>query len=236
MLKHLLIMFLHRVNRIYFFRFFVNTKICYMYKFILLFLIVSFSSFSQETITIELDSVLNLDQAEMYLAENPSKQNKIVVFNKEKHKTVLANDLFERGKAKTENDFEITHYKVVDKDLKLHYRVSYIYLDGKKLNDAELQATKSLITNKYNEGYPFNKLAKQYSMNFSARSGGDSGWLTRGTMHPQFEDMAITNTMSIGDLYSIDIENKQKHYIVLKTYDIRYIKEVKALKIVEKKD
>ena len=197
--------------------------------------LLSFSIQAQETVTRELDSILNRDQAEMYLTENPSKGSKIVVSNEEKHKTLLAKELFDRGRSTSESDFKITHFKVIETNSVLHYRVSYIFLDGKKLSEAEISAAQNQIMSKYVNGVPFNKLAKQYSMDFSARQGGDSGWVSQGKMNPKFEDMAINTPRAIGDLFTIDINDEQKYYVVLKTHDIKYIKEVTAIKIVEKK-
>lgn len=207
-----------------------------MKKLLLLILLISFSLQAQEdAISKDLDSILNTDQAEMYLAANPTKGNKLITFNQEKHKTTLAYDLFERGHANTESDFEIAHYKVVESNSLLHYRVSYIFLDGNKLSTSEIQEKENQIRAKHAKGVAFSKLAHKYSMDSSSRRGGDSGWLPQGEMDPKFEDMVINSSNSIGDLFTVDIDNKQWHYIVLKTYDSKYIKEVKALKLVEKK-
>lgn len=218
------------------FLFFCLNKTFTMYKLFLFTLFLSISSYGQERINRELDSILNIDQAEMYLANNPSKGSKLISFNEEKHKTTLAKELFERGRSTVESDFKITHYKVVESNNNLHYRFSYIFINGENLSKSEIFTLRSQIMAKFEKGIPFNKLAMQYSMDSNARRGGDSGWLKQGSLEPEIEDAVINSSSSIGDLMTFDIPEKQKHYLILKTHDIKYIKEVKALKIVEQKN
>lgn len=207
-----------------------------MHKIPLLVLLLSIASYSQESISRELDSILNIDQAEMYLANNPSKGSKLISFNEEKHKTTLAKELFERGRSTVESDFKITHYKVVESNNNLHYRFSYIVFNGENMSKSEIFTLRSQIMTKFENGMPFNKLAMQYSEDSNARRGGDSGWLKQGTLHPKIEDFVITSPMSIGNLATFDIPENHMHYLILKTHDIKYIKEIKALKIVDKKN
>ncbi len=207
-----------------------------MHKFYLFVVLLSISSYGQESINRELDSILNIDQAEMYLANNPSKDSKLISFNEEKHKTTLAKDLFERGRSTVESEFKITHYKVVESKNDLHYRFSYILLDTDNLSKSEIFSLRSQVMTKFENGVPFNKLAMQYSTDSNARRGGDSGWLKQGSLHPKIEDFVITSPLSIGDLATFDVLDQNKHYLILKTHDIKYIKEVKALQIVEQKN
>lgn len=206
-----------------------------MYRLLFFTILFTYSTYSQESLTRDLDSILNIDQAEMYLANNPSKGSKLISFNEEKHKTTLAKDLFERGRSTIESDFKITHYKVVESNTALHYRVSYIFLDGEKLSKSEIQSISSLIMSKHAIGVPFNKLAKQYSMDINARRGGDTGWVKQGSFDPKFEDTAINSPLNVGDLVTLNISDNQMYYVILKTHDIKYIKEIQALKIVEQK-
>jgi len=207
-----------------------------MAKISFLLCLVSFTIFSQNSITKELDSVNDIELAKEYINSKNSKANKLITFNQEKHKTSLAKDLFESGRATAESDIEITHYKVVETNMLLHYRVSFIFSDGKKLSTSEIYDIRNHIMKKHAIGVPFDILAQQYSMDNSARRGGDTGWVTQGKMDPEFENRVINSPNSIGDLFTIDIYDKQWHYVVLKTHDIKYIKEIKVLKVVEKKD
>lgn len=189
----------------------------------------------EEYINQELDSVVNLNQAERFLKTHPSKENEIITFNEENHKTNMVRDLFSRGHITVESELYNTHYKVVERKSIPHYRASYIYLDGSKLGKAEINAKRKHIIKKYNEGIPFSQLAQQYSMDNNANKGGDLGWFTQGTYYQEFED-AIINNSEINDIFTLDIDEKNWYYVILKTYSVKEIREVKALKIVTPKD
>ena len=207
-----------------------------------LFFSVLFSStfflHSQETVTSQLDSITNTFQAEEYLLSLNSKENKFIIFNQEKHKTALAEKLFSRSSGGTfvvENEVEKVHYKIVETSFITHYRVSYIYLDGKKLPESEISALRRSIMSQYKDGVPFDYLAKKYSMDGNANRGGDLGWFAKGEMHPIFEDTIIGTTANVDDTFTVDIEDRQWYYVVLKTFEPKDIKEIKVLKVVEHK-
>ena len=208
----------------------------YMRKLILFLLLPLLQINAQEEyINQELDSVLNLNQAERYLKTHPKKGNEIITFNEENHKTNMVRDLFSRGRITIESEAYNTHYKVVERNSITHYRASYIYLDGSKMNKSEINNLRNKIIKKYNEGTPFNQLAQQYSMDNNANKGGDLGWFTQGTYYQKFED-AIINNNQVNDIFTLDIDEKNWYYVILKTYDVKEIREVKALKIVTPKN
>ena len=191
---------------------------------------------SQESIEIELDSINDEVTATKYIETHKSNKGKIIVFNKEKHNTRLANELFElsKGSKKTyKTDIDKTHYKVIDKQSIPYYRVSYIYLDGNKKSLDEINTLRSEIIVKYNDGFPFKNLAKRYSMDNNANRGGDLGWFTNGDMAVEFEEAVINSNSNVGDIFTVDIANKNWYYVVLKTYDTKMIEEIKVLKLTE---
>lgn len=182
----------------------------------------------------DLDSVLNLNQAQRFLKSHPQKGNEIITFNEENHKTNMVRDLFSRGRISVESEMYNTNYKVVERKSIPHYRASYIYLDGSKMNKAEINVTRKKIIQKYHEGIPFSQLANQYSMDNNASRGGDLGWFTEGTYYQEFED-AIINNHQVNDIFMLDIDERNWYYVILKTFDVKEIREIKALKIVTPK-
>jgi parvulin-like peptidyl-prolyl isomerase len=195
-----------------------------------------FDAFAQDTISQELDSIQDISQAEQFLKIHSSKGNQIVTFNEENHETEMVKDLFARGYVTVESDMYITHYRVLERYSIPHYRVSYIYLDGTLMNDTEIQVTRNNIIKKFNEGIPFSQLAKQYSMDNNANKGGDLGWFSKGTYNEVFENALINDNHQVNDIFTMDIEENNWYYVVLKTYDVKQIREIKALKIVNPKD
>ncbi|GAA4302137.1 peptidylprolyl isomerase [Aestuariibaculum suncheonense] len=194
------------------------------------------SALAQTATEDDLIAIESTKQVDSFLQTKKHKGNKIVVFNEEKHKTILAKELFSmsRGAVKTkENEFEKTFYKVLEKNKTPYYRVSYIYLDGNKLSESDIINLRSEIIKKYNNGIPFSYLAKQYSMDDYAKKGGDLGWFTEGKMPMIFETEVINGGHGLEDIFSIDIPENNAYYLVLQTHEPKHIAEIKVLKIVE---
>ncbi len=184
----------------------------------------------------QLDSIQDEAQATSFIESNKSNKGQLIIFNKEKHNTTLAKDLFKLGnggKKVFKTDIEQTYYKVIQKNDVPHYRVSYIFLDGNKKSIEDIQKTRKDIIKKYNEGFRFKDLAKHYSMDDNANRGGDLGWFRSGDLHPEFENAIINNTYTTDDIFEVDILEKQWFYVILKTHDTKMIEEIKVLKVTE---
>ncbi|WP_411768764.1 peptidylprolyl isomerase [Winogradskyella sp. A3E31] len=182
----------------------------------------------------ELDSISTSEDAKTFIKGNKNLKGKLLTFNKEKHKSRLAEALFKLskgGKHIIKTDYKKTFYKIIDKAEVTHYRVSYIYFDGNKLTLDEINDKRTKILSQYNNGYKFEALAKLYSMDMNANRGGDLGWFIAGQMHPIFEN-AIKNH-EINDVFTLDIKDRNWYYIILKTYDATPIEELTVLKVTE---
>lgn len=191
---------------------------------------------SQNSIEKKLDSVEDETLATKFIESNKALKGKIITFNKEKHNTRLAKDLFKLkkgGKKVYKNEMDKTHYKVIEKQEIPYYRVSYIFLDGNEKSMEDIDDMRADIISKYNEGYRFKDLAKHYSMDDSAKRGGDLGWFTQGDMFPEFEDQVINGKHSVNDIFSVDVPTQNAYYVVVKTHDTKLIEEIKVLKITE---
>ena len=108
--------------------------------FIFLFLI-PFSVSAQDFTKRELEYTQNPDEAAEFLEFNKSKGNKVITFNEEKHKSALAQELFEL-KENTIKEVETGkrkfYYKVIEKTKVMHYRVGYVFLNGSKMDVSEI--------------------------------------------------------------------------------------------------
>ncbi len=192
---------------------------------------------AQNSFVTQLDSIHDETQATKFIETHTLNKGQLFVFNKEKHRTDLAKDLFKLSKGGNKviaNEIEKTHYKMIDKYNVPYYRVSYVYLDGTNKTKEEIFQWEQIILSKFQQGYKFKDLAKQYSMDSNATRGGDTGWFTKGTMDPEFEEAVINAPNSVGDVFTVNIPNKNLHYVVLKTHDQKMIEEIKVLSVTEK--
>ncbi|NRB59035.1 MAG: peptidylprolyl isomerase [Winogradskyella sp.] len=197
-------------------------------------LIIPCFSLAQESLEKEIDSINTEEQAKSYIKEHKAAKGKFYVFNKQKHKTRLASDLFKLSKGGTKvvkTEFKKTYYKIIDKEKVTHYRASYIFFDGSKLSKEEIDAKRRKIISQYQQGYKFSRLAEINSMDINAKRGGDLGWFPEGEMHPEFEEALLEHDN--GDIFTLDIEEKKWHYVILKTHDAKDIEEIKVLKLSE---
>lgn len=193
---------------------------------------------AQPSIEKELKDIDNPEQADAFIKSNKTTKNKLITFNEEKHQTVLAKSLFKKNVGSTEvveREFEKTYYKVVSKTTNTYNRVSYIYLDGSKYNMNDLNALRSQIMANYKDGAPFDFLAKRYSMDGGAEKGGDTGWFTKGKLDTALEKSLTNNSYALNDLYTVDLPETKRYYVVLKTHEPKEISELQVLKITEKK-
>lgn len=201
---------------------------------LLLFFAKSISA--QNDIENELITIDDSNQAKNYLNLNLNKDTKIIIFNEEKHKTVLADELFKspKGAVKTvENEHEKTYYKVIEKTKIPYYRVSYIYLDGNKLSVKNVNSLIENIIKKYKNGASFDFLAQQYSMDKNANKGGDTGWFKQGDNLFDFEKSVTVGNHQVEDVYTIEASKNKGCYIILQTHEPKNISEIKVLKIVD---
>jgi len=199
-------------------------------------LFVTSLTLAQQDFEKSLDSIQTLDDVTIFFKKNKTVKGKVIVFNEEKHKTRMAANILSMsvGSKKYFKDApQKTYYKVIEKNEIPYYRVSYVVLDGNVLSNSEISGIQKTVIQKYNEGYTFIDLAKQYSMDSSKNQGGDTGWFTIGERPEYFEFVAQNDEMEVGFIFNFeDVENKLT-YIVVKTHMEKLIKESKVLKITE---
>ncbi|MEP3839156.1 MAG: peptidylprolyl isomerase [Algibacter sp.] len=210
-----------------------------MLKKLLVLLLISTAFVNAQTsVEKELDILETKEQVESYLKTKKSKKNKLITFNEEKHKTILAKELFKLGvggKKVNDGEFEKTYYKVINKTKKEYHRLSYIFIDGKTYKLEEINDLREKIITKYHNGAPFDFLAKQYSMDANAKKGGDLGWFLKAETHPAFEHSVFSENHELNDIFTADVPSENWYYVILKTHEPKEILEIDVLKIVESK-
>lgn len=99
-----------------------------------------------------------------------------------------------------------------------HILIKNIDENGKKLDDAKIKENKKLaesILKKALEGENFEELAKKYSEDGSAQSGGDLGFFSKGAMVAEFEKAAFG--LNKGEIYTKLVETQFGYHIIKKT-------------------
>lgn len=208
-----------------------------MYKHLLyaLLFISATTSVAQNSFEQELDSIQDELQATKFIETHKSNKGQLYVFNKEKHKTQLAKDLFSVGKGGSKvitTEIDKTHYKIIDKYEIPYHRYSYVFLDGRGKSVNEMKQLQSSILAKYNEGFRFKDLAKQYSMDANSNRGGDLGWFTKGKSSTELQDAIIDENQG-KDIFTLDFPNKEAYYVVVRTHPTKFIEEIKVLQVTE---
>jgi parvulin-like peptidyl-prolyl isomerase len=209
-----------------------------MQKVALLILIfsLSFSVSAQKKFQKKLDSVTTVEKAQRFINSINGRKNKIITFNEEKHKTRLSEELLKLpngGHKVLRKEGENIHYKVLEKNEIIYYRVSYIMLDGKEFSISSIEKLRLQIIAKHRLGILFKDLATKYSMDKNKTRGGDSGWFTFGDMLPEFEQKVMNDSHQVNDIFTVNVESNQWYYVVKKTHDKKSITEIKVLKVVE---
>ena len=54
-------------------------------------------------------------------------------------------------------------------------------------------------------------------MDENANKGGDTGWFVEGDYQPELENEIINGNHSLDDIFTVDIPEKNKYYVILKT-------------------
>lgn len=206
------------------------------YSLLVISLLLSFNMLAQRKFQKELDSVTTIERAQRFINSKNGKKNKIITFNEEKHKTKLTQELLKLsngGHKVIKKEGENIHYKILEKNEIIYYRVSYILLDGKEFSISSIEKLRPQIIAKHERGVSFKDLALQYSMDNNKKRGGDSGWFTYGDMLPEFEQQVMNDEHQKDDIFTVNVESNQWYYVVKKTHDKKSITEIKVLKVVE---
>ena len=113
---------------------------------------------------------------------------------------------------------ETIYYKVVRDKPALEYRLSYVFFDGKRLGSTEIDSLRDLVIERYRQGTPFASLNEEYNMDTNDKKG-DFGWFKSGDTVPEFE--AGIKDRKKGEIFKVDVEDRDWYYVVLKTHDNR---------------
>ena len=192
-----------------------------------LLLFCSASAFAQPTVTDQFQKITTVEQAQKYIDANPTLKPAIVRLSYGKDTSLIDKRLLRQNKGDVFNVGYVT-YKVLDSKEVVNYRSNYIFLDGGSLTAPQIDSLKKLIVQKINAGASFDQLSDQYTMDGN-NTHGDTGWFFGEEMMPkEFQDAVKNHKM--GEVFFVDVSDKQWHYIVKKTYDDQITKDATVLR------
>lgn len=190
-------------------------------------LMLSMSVFAQETVTEKFQKVTTVQQAEQFVAANPSLKPAILKLSVGKDSSLIEKRLLRQNKGDIFSVGYVT-YKVIEAKDTTDYRANYIFLDGASLSQSEIDSLKKIILQKNSQGVSFEQLSDEYTMDGNT-TRGDTDWFFGEYMFPkEFQEAVATH--KLGEVFFVDVSEKQWHYIVKKTHEDRVKKDIVVLR------
>lgn len=190
-------------------------------------LLFSVTIFAQPTVTEQFQKINTLAEANQFITANAALKPTLLKLASGKDSSLIDKRLLRQKKGDVFSVGFVT-YKVLEFSQDLAYRASYIFLDGGSLSPAEIDSLKKLIMQKISSGASFEKLSDEYTMDGNT-THGDTGWFFGEEQMPKEFQEAVKNHKT-GEVFFVDVSEKQWHYIVKKTYDDQDKKEMTVLR------
>jgi parvulin-like peptidyl-prolyl isomerase len=191
-----------------------------------LFLLFSASLFAQPTVTEQFQKIGTVQEAQQYIDANPTLKATLLHLSYGKDSTLIDKRLLRQKKGDIFSVGYVT-YKVVEGTESVNYRANYIFLDGATLSNDQIDSLKKIIVKKA-ANTSFDQLSDQYTMDGNT-THGDTGWFFGPEMMPkEFQDAVSKH--NTGDIFFVDVPDRQWHYIVKKTYDDQIKKDITVLR------
>ena len=185
-------------------------------SFVFSLLLLSSTAFAQNEVHDQFAKITSVPQAQQWVDANPKLKPAILSLNSLKDSTLIDKRLLRQNKGDVFSVGYVT-YKVLESDEKVQYRSNYIFLDGGALSQSQIDSLKKIIVDKVSKGGDWNQLSDQYTMDGNT-THGDTGWFFGEEMMPkEFQDAVKGHNK--GDIFFVDVSERNWHYIVKKTYD-----------------
>jgi parvulin-like peptidyl-prolyl isomerase len=179
-------------------------------------LMLSSAAFGQATVRDQFQKILTLDQANQWIAANAALKPALLHLTAGKDSTVIDKRLLRQEKGDIFSVGYVT-YKVIDANESIKFRANYIFLDGGSLDQSGVDSLKKIILAKITSGANWDQLSDQYTMDGNT-THGDTGWFFGELQMPkEFQDAVKAH--KLGDVFFVDVTDKQWHYIVKKTFN-----------------
>jgi hypothetical protein len=189
--------------------------------------LISTSLLAQETVTDKFKKITTMEQAQQYISANPDLKPAMLDVSYGKDSGLLEKRLLRQNKGDVFSVGYVT-YKVIDVKESTSLRAAYIFLDGGSLTKSEIDSLKKIIVSKASAGEEWGKLSDQFTMDGN-KTRGDTDWFYGEFSFPkEFQDAVQKHKQ--GEIFFVDVPEKQWHYIVKKTHNDQITKEIKVLR------
>ncbi len=192
-----------------------------------LFLLFSVSGFAQLTVKEQFLKITTLEQAQKYIDANAQLKPALLHLSHGKDTTLIDKRLLKQTKGDVFHVGYVT-YLVLETKESVSYRASYIFLDGSSLTKPEVDSLTKIITDKLSAGATIEQLSDQYTMDGN-KTHGDTGWFFGEYMVPKELQDAVAKHKT-GEIFNVDVPERQWHYIVKKTFDDDIKKDITVLR------
>ncbi len=193
-----------------------------------LFLLFSAHVFAQATVTDKFQKIGTVQEAQAFIDANAPLKPTLLHLSYAHDSSLIDKRLLRQKKGDVFSVGYVT-YKVLEANETIAYRASYIFLDGSTLSPTQVDSLKKIIVEKASaSGANWDQLSDKYTMDGNT-THGDTGWFFGELMMPkEFQDAVAAH--KTGDIFFVDVSDKQWHYIVRKTYDDSDKKEITVLR------
>lgn len=192
-----------------------------------LFLFLAAPVFAQLTVNEQFQKIVTLEQAQQFIDGNGALKPTLLHLSYGKDSSLIDKRLLRQKKGDIFSVGYVT-YKVLEATEAVKYRASYVFLDGSSLSMTDIDSLKKIVLKKATAGASFDQLSDQYTMDGNT-THGDTGWFFGEVMMPkEFQD-AVKNHKN-GEVFFVDVPDRQWHYIVKKTFDDDLKKDITVLR------
>jgi hypothetical protein len=192
-----------------------------------LLVLFSAAAIAQPTLVEKFQKIGTVQQAQQFVDANPEIKPAILHLTYGKDTSLIDKRLLRQKQGDIFSVGYVT-YKVVEAKESVAYRASYIFLDGSSLSPSEIDSLKKVIVAKANAGTPWDKLSDEYTMDGNT-THGDTDWFFGELMFPKEVQDAVA-AHKLGDIFFVDVAERNWHYIIKKTYDDKVQKDITVLR------
>lgn len=190
-------------------------------------LLLSVPVFAQLTVKEQFLKIENMQQAQKFIDANAPLKPTLLYLSYGKDTTLIDKRLLKQNKGDVFSVGYVT-YKVLEVNEAIQFRASYIFLDGSTLSKSEVDSLRKIILQKHAEGVSWEQLSDQFTMDGN-NTKGDTGWFFGEEMVPKEIQDAVRKHKT-GEIFNVDVPERQWNYIVKKTFDDQVKKEITVLR------